>query len=279
MSQVTISSRGRRSLTAFFVVFIVVLYLPTTLLMIFSFNDATTQSWPPLGFTTHWFHDAYNDTELRKAFVNSLYVASICAVISTLIGLSVSLPLARRRFWFKGPVTALMLTPLVVPQIVLGVAILLLIRKGPRFDLFGFSPDDLLGLTAVIIGHCVLALPFVILLLLPRIAGIDRRLEEAAVDLGASSFLTFRRVMLPLIAPAIASSLMIAFVISFDEVVVASFVTSDEQTMPMFLYSSLKFPDKTARLLPVAFILIVISFALVMLATVLRVRGERRAVA
>ena len=278
---VAISRNGKRSLTGFFGLFLVVLYLPTALLMVFAFNDSTTQSWPPAGITTHWFSDAANDTALRASLVNSLKVACVVAVATTVIGLCVSYPLARRRFWMKPPVSALMLSPLVVPPVVLGVAILMLIRKGPNFSipLTGSHLQDLLGLTAVVIGHTVLALPFTVLLLMPRIASIDTRLEEAAHDLGASGMVTVRRVLLPLITPAIVSALLIAFVISIDEVVVASFVTESEQTLPMFLYASLKFPTKTAEVLPVAFLLVVASFLIALLATLIRVRGDRRVTA
>lgn len=278
---VTVSPNGKRSLTTFFGFFLVVLYLPTTLLMVFAFNDSTTQSWPPVGFTTHWFSDAANDSELLKSLVNSLKVGVVVAIATTVVGLCVSYPLARRKFWLRSPVSALMLSPLVVPPVVLGVAILMMIRKGPNIaiPLTGSHTQDLLGLTAVVIGHTVLALPFTILLLMPRISSIDRRLEEAAHDLGASGLVTFRRVMLPLITPAIFSALLIAFVISIDEVVVASFVTESEQTLPMFLYASLRFPDKTAVVLPIAFLLIVVSFAIAVLATVIRVRGDRRVTA
>jgi spermidine/putrescine transport system permease protein len=277
-SSVAISRNGTRSLTTFFGCFLVVLYLPTMLLMVFAFNDSTTQSWPPVGFTTHWFSDAANDSELIKSVVNSLKVGIIVAVAATAIGLAVSYPLARRKFWLRSPVSALMLSPLVVPAVVLGVAMLMMIRKGPviAIPLTGATTEDLLGLPAVVIGHTVLALPFTILLLMPRIASIDRSLEEAAHDLGASGLVTFRRVMLPLMTPAIISAFLIAFVISIDEVVVAGFVTEDEQTLPMFLYASLRFPAKTALVLPVAFLLIVASFALAILATVIRVRGDRR---
>lgn len=280
-STVAISRTGKRSLTGFFGLFLIVLYLPTALLMVFAFNDSTTQSWPPVGFTTHWFADAANDSELRASFINSIQVASVVAVVTTLIGLCVSYPLARRRFWMKAPVSALMLSPLVVPPVVLGVAILMMIRKGPNISipLTGSHTQDLLGLTAVVIGHTVLALPFTVLLLMPRISSIDKRLEEAAHDLGASGLVTVRRILLPLITPAIVSALLIAFVISIDEVVVASFVTESEQTLPMYLYASLRFPGKTALVLPVAFLLIVGSFTIALLATVIRVRGDRRVTA
>ena len=127
----------------------------------------------------------------------------------------------------------------------------------------------------MLIGHVIIALPFCVLLIMPRIASIDRRLEEAAYDLGASGLTTFRRVILPLIVPAILS-LLIAFVVSIDEVVVASFLTSDSVTYPIYLYSGLKFPEKTQTLIPIATVMIALSFPLAFAAEGLRRVGERR---
>ena len=123
----------------------------------------------------------------------------------------------------------------------------------------------------------MIALPFAVLILLPRISSIDKRLEEAAYDLGASGWQMFRRVMLPLIFPAILSAYLIAFVFSIDEVVIAAFIAGDQPTYPVYLYSGLKFPEKTQTLIPVATVMIVVSFALA-IAAVAREEHEPRAV-
>jgi spermidine/putrescine transport system permease protein len=166
----------------------------------------------------------------------------------------------------KSVISALILVPLVVPTVVLGVALLLLFQKG-------VIPIGL-GLASVMIGHVVIALPFAVLILLPRIASIDRRLEEAAYDLGASGIQMFRRVMLPLIVPSIMSAFLISFVFSIDEVVIASFIAGDQPTYPVYLYSGLKFPEKTQTLIPVATVMIVLSFALAIMAEVIFLRSS-----
>jgi spermidine/putrescine transport system permease protein len=194
-------------------------------------------------------------------------------VVATIIGVLVSYALARRRFRGKPVVSALVLLPLVVPTVVLGIALLILFRpQNPPIDFLAVP----LGLWAVLIGHVVFALPFCILLLLPRIASIDRRIEEAAFDLGASWFTTFRRIVLPLITPALISSLLIAFVISIDEVVIASFLVQDQVTYPVYLYSGLRISGQTSVLMPIATVMIVASFLLVIAAEVIRRVGERR---
>jgi spermidine/putrescine transport system permease protein len=135
-----------------------------------------------------------------------------------------------------------------------------------------------LGLTRIMFAHVVIAIPFAVLILLPRIASIDRRLEEAAYDLGATGLQTFRYVMLPLIVPSIISAFLISFVFSIDEVVIASFLSSDQVTYPVYLYSGLKFPEKTQTLIPVATVMIVISFVLAFGAEAIRRYGDRRLV-
>ena len=244
------------------------LYLPTILLIVFSFNDGTVAAFPLEGLTTEWYVRAFNSEPIREALWASIRVGLLSASIATLLALMASYPLARRKVRGKSVISALILVPLVVPTVVLGVALLLLFQKG-------VIPIGL-GLASVMIGHVVIALPFAVLILLPRIASIDRRLEEAAYDLGASGIQMFRRVMLPLIVPSIMSAFLISFVFSIDEVVIASFIAGDQPTYPVYLYSGLKFPEKTQTLIPVATVMIVLSFALAIMAEVIRRRGDRK---
>lgn len=267
---VVISPWGKWLLTVFFAVFLLVLYLPTVLLIVFSFNDGTVAAFPLEGLTTKYYGLASNSDEIRKALGASIWVGLGAAFIATLIALMASYPLARRNVRGKALISALMLVPLVVPTVVLGVALLILFQRGPG--------QIGLGLTRIMLAHVVIAIPFAVLILLPRIASIDRRLEEAAYDLGASGLQTFRRVMLPLIVPSIISAFLISFVFSIDEVVIASFLSSDQVTYPVYLYSGLKFPEKTQTLIPVATIMIVISFALAFGAEAIRRYGDRRLV-
>ncbi len=263
---VALSPTGKRLLKLFFYGFIVFLYAPTVVLIIFSFNDSTVAAFPLAGLTTKWYSGAWQEPTIREALLTSLKVAAAVAVVTTALGLLISYALARRTFRVKAFVSALLLVPLVVPTIVLGIALLILFKRGP-------VPVPL-GLIAVGIGHVVIALPFVVLLLMPRISAIDKRLEEAAWDLGASGATTFRRVILPLIMPSVLSSILIAFVVSIDEVVIASFLVQDQVTYPLYLWGSLKFAERTMLLIPVATVMIVISFAVVFLAEILRRRGE-----
>jgi spermidine/putrescine transport system permease protein len=265
------SRNGKRMLVLFFAGFLVFLYLPTILLIIFSFNASTVIAFPLSGFTTAFYEAAWQNPEIKGSLIASLKVAAGTAVVATALAVLVSYALARRSLRFKAAVSALLLLPLVVPTVVLGVSLLVLFRPSDPI-----VPIPL-GLWAVLIGHIVIALPFCVLLLLPRIASIDKRLEEAAHDLGASGLTTFRRVVLPLILPALLASLIVAFVLSIDEVVIASFLVQDQTTYPVYLYSGWRLSGQTSLLMPVATVMIVASTILILAAALISRYGERRA--
>src|SRR5262249_36731840 len=161
------------------------------ILLLFSFNDGSVPVFPISGLTTKWYSAAWHDDLLRDAFRRSLIVAVSTSAIATALGLLTAYPLARRRFRGRALVTAIV----VVPYVVVGIALLMLFRRGPI--------EVNLSLWTVLCGHVVISLPYTILILIPRIATIDVRLEEAAQDLGASTVQTLRRVVLPLVAPAL----------------------------------------------------------------------------
>lgn len=268
---VALSRRGKWALIAFFVAFLIFLYLPTLMLGIFSFNTSSTIAFPLEGLTFDWYRRAFENEDLRRSLVRSLWVAGSVAGIATTLGVLVSYALARRSFRGKSVISAVILLPLVVPTVVLGVALLVLFRPDA-----GVLPVPL-GLLAVLLGHVVVALPFAVLLVLPRIARIDRRLEEAAEDLGASWAQTFRRVVLPLIVPAVISSILVCFVVSIDEVVIASFVAQPQSpTLPLYIYSGLRLGGTIPLLMPVATAMIVFSSLLVLVSVLIRRVGERR---
>ncbi len=270
MSDVFLSRTGKWVLGIFFGLFLVFLYAPTIVLTVFSFNDSVVAALPFEGFTTRWYREAWNEQGVRDALVASLKVAAGTALIATGLGLLVSYAIARRRFAGRTAISAVVLIPLVVPTVVLGVALLVLFRPS------GAVIPIPLSLWAVLIGHIVIAIPFCVLILLPRIASIDPRLEEAAEDLGAGWFTTFRKIILPLVTPALISALLVAFVVSIDEVVIASFVVGDQVTLPVYLYSGLRFAERVMLLVPIATIMILVSFGLVLIAELVRRLGERR---
>jgi spermidine/putrescine transport system permease protein len=263
---VALSRNGKRTLRVFFALLIVFLYAPIAILLIFSFNNSELPTFPLSGFTLHWYHQFLTNADLRAAIETSALVAAFSSVGAVLLGVLASIALARRRFAGKAAVSALLLSPLVIPYVVFGISLLLFFHAAgiPR------------SILTVAIGHIVISLPYTILVLVPRLDQIDVALEEAAADLGASPLETFRLIVLPLILPAVVSAFLIAFTTSFDEYAVASFVVGTRVTFPIFLYSALRFPSQLPQVIAVAVVVMVISLVVVLSAEIGRRVVERR---
>src|SRR5207248_2900385 len=242
LMDVALSKSGTYMMRVFFAVVVAFLYAPIVILLIFSFNNSQVPSFPLSGFTLHWYHQFLTNSDLRGALQTSAIVAALSSIVAVALGILASIALARRTFIGKSPVTALLLSPLVIPYVVLGVSLLLL------FQTLGIQRSIL----TVMIGHVVLSLPYTILVFLPRLQQIDVSLEEAAYDLGASRLRTFRSIVFPLILPAVVSAYLIAFTSSFDEYAVASFVVGSRITFPIYLYSALRFPNQLPQVIAVA---------------------------
>jgi len=263
---VSLSRNGARLLRVFFALVVAFLYAPIVILLIFSFNNSDIPAFPLSGFTLHWYREFAANGDLRAALETSAIVATLSSLCAVALGVLASIALTRRRFRGKAAVSALLLSPLVIPYVVFGISLLLL------FHTLGIAN----GLLTVVIGHVVISLPYTILVLVPRLEQIDVSLEEAAYDLGASHFRTFRSIILPLILPAVVSALLIAFTTSFDEYAVASFVIGPRVTFPIYLYSALRFPSQLPQVIAVAVVVLVVSLVVVVGAEVGRRRAERR---
>ena len=266
MNDVALSRNGGRVLRGFFALVVVFLYAPIVILLIFSFNNSDVPAFPLSGFTLHWYHEFLVNGDLRAALETSAIIALLTSIGAVLLGILASLALARRRYRGKALVSALLLSPLVIPYVVFGISLLLL------FHTIGFSR----GIPTVVIGHVVITLPYTILVLVPRLEQIDASLEEAAFDLGASRLRTFRSIILPLILPAVLSAFLIAFTTSFDEYAVASFVVGPRSTFPIYLYSALRFPSQLPQVIAVAVVVLLVSLTIVVAAELGRRVAERR---
>jgi spermidine/putrescine transport system permease protein len=263
---VALSRSGAVLLRIFFAAVVVFLYLPIVILLIFSFNDSNLPTFPLSGFTLHWYHQFLTNPDLQGALETSAIIAALSSAGAVALGTLASVALVRRRFRGRGPVSALLLSPLVIPYVVFGISLLLL------FHTLGISRSIL----TVVIGHVVISLPYTILVLMPRLQQIDVSLEEAALDLGATRLKTFRHVTLPLILPAVVSAFLIAYTTSFDEYAVASFVVGSRQTFPIYLYSALRFPNNLPQVIAVAVVVIAVSLVVVVGAEIGRRIVERR---
>jgi spermidine/putrescine transport system permease protein len=261
-----ISPNGRRLLWVLFAALVVFLYAPILILVVFSFNDSEIVSFPWLGFTTRWYEQFVGEPALLAALRTSVLVALLTACVATALAIPASIALVHRDFRGRSFVAALVAAPLVIPLVVLGIALLIL------FSALGVP---LSPFTAAI-GHVVIALPFAVLTLVPRLERIPLALAEASRDLGASAITTFRRVTMPLLAPALVSAFLLSFTVSFDEVVIASFVAGDQATFPVYLYSQLRLPERLPMVIAVAVVVLVLSIIVVVLSEVLRIVSEKR---
>ncbi len=263
---VSTSKNGRRMMKVFFTLFLVFLYAPVLLLLIFSFNSGTSPSFPLQGFTFRWYRELLANHDLLGALATSAKVASGSSLVSVALGVLAAIVLVRRRFIAKPLVTSFLLTPLVIPYVVFGISLLILFQ----------ALHVPLSILTVIVGHVVLSLPYTILVLVPRLERIEASLEEAAKDLGASGWRTFRSITLPLILPAIVSAFMIAFTLSFDEYAVASFVIGRQVTYPIYLFSQLRFPTRLPQVIAVAVIVMTASLLVILATEISRRIAERR---
>jgi spermidine/putrescine transport system permease protein len=263
---VALSRNGRRLMRVFFALAVVFLYAPIAVLLLFSFNNSELPSFPLSGFTLHWYHEFLTNSDIQNALVTSAKVAALSSIGAVALGILASIALVRRAFLGKSPISALLLSPLVIPYVVFGISLLLL------YHTLGIS----LGILTIVVGHVVITLPYTILVLMPRLQQVDVALEEAAYDLFAGRLQTFRFVTFPLILPAVVSAFLIAFTTSFDEYAVASFVNGSTTTFPIYLISAFRSPHNLPQVIAVAVVVITISLLVVVAAEAWRRRAERR---
>jgi len=270
------TSRGALfSLRVFYALLVVFLYLPLLVLRVFSFNSGDV-AFPLQGFTTDWYHLFLANPSLIRSIERSAVVATVSSLIAVALGVLGSLALVRRRFVGKSAFAALVFSPLVIPYLVFGIALLVLFTAVDKFLTLTMGTYIGLGLHAVVIGHVVVSLPYAILTIMPLLERLSVSLEEAAADLGASRWDTFWRVTFPLLLPALVSAFLIAFTLSFDEYAIASFLAGPQPTWPVYLFAQLRVPSQLPELLAVSTIVLVVSVVLVVAAEVGRRASERR---
>jgi spermidine/putrescine transport system permease protein len=214
------------------------LYLPVLILIIFSFNNTRSVA-VFTGFSTEWYSSLAQNEELLDAARNSLLVGLITTVIATLIGTLTALAMERYRFKLRTTFDANLYLPIVIPEIVMGISLLLFFNQALfPFLQNAFGIRATTGLHTITISHIAFDIPFVYVIVRARLADFDRSLEEAAADLGADEWQTFKRVTLPLLMPGIIGGALMAFTLSLDDYLITVFTKGiREQTMPLYIYS------------------------------------------
>ena len=248
--------RAPLPLAVYYFALIAFLYLPIVILFLFSINANTTFSFPLKGLTFEWYQKLFEADAVLRAARNSLIVASGSSLAATILGTMVSILMMRYQFKSKNLLLALAALPLIVPYVVLGVALLLL---------FSVLHVDR-SLLTVGIAHTVVALPYTLLIIASRLAGFDASIEEAAMDLGADYPTTLRRIVLPLILPAMVSAWLTAFTVSFDEFALALFLAGTQPTFPVYLFSQLRFANRLPIMIALAVLLMMGTLTLVFIA-------------
>jgi spermidine/putrescine transport system permease protein len=208
---------------------VVYMLIPIAVIFLFSFNDpAGRYNFNWVGFTfSHW-SNAFGIPELNEALITSLKLALLATLISTAIGTLMALALVRHQFFGRRAANFLIVIPMATPEVVMGSALL------SFFLIFG-AP---LGFQTLLIAHVMFCISFVVIVVRSRLIGFDRRLEEAAQDLGANALQTFRLVTLPLIAPGIFGAAMLAFALSIDDFVISNFNSGTTVTFPLYIFGA-----------------------------------------
>jgi spermidine/putrescine transport system permease protein len=258
---------GGNWLGVYVVAYLVFLYLPVALIPLFSFNDSIQAAFPLQGFTLAWYGTLTGNSALSGALLSSLMVGVTAAAGATLCGTSIAYMEIYGRSPLAQAISAISRLPFLIPGVIVGISLLILV------NLSGLGPSRL----AIVLGHILVALPTTVLVMRGRFASIPRSMAEAALDLGASDWLTFRRVMLPLSAPAIGSAFMLAFLTSFDEFIVAFFLAGTEPTLPLYIWSQLRFPKSLPTVMALGTVILTVSIAIAGLAELLRRRGLSQA--
>jgi spermidine/putrescine transport system permease protein len=235
---------------------ILYLLLPIALIAVFSFNDPAGKfnyTWS--GFTFEHWTGAFSIPALNDALRTSLELAAVSTVISTILGTMIALALVRHEFFGRRAANLLIVVPMATPEVVIGAALL---------SLF-VSYNVALGFTTLLIAHIMFSISFVVIVVRSRLIGFDRRLEEAARDLGASTWTTFRTVTLPLISPGIIGGALLAFALSIDDFVISNFNSGQTETFPLYIFGAQQrgIPVEVYTLATILFVVTVVAMVFV----------------
>lgn len=233
------------------------LYLPLLVLAVYAFNESKLAAWPPTGLTLKWFGEAAANPSIQGAFINSLIAATFATLIALVLGTLAALAVQRREFFGKNTISFLFVLPIALPGVITGIAL------QSSFKLFGIS----LGLPTIVIAHATFCVVVAYNNVVARLRRLPRSAEEASADLGADALTTFRRITLPAIRTALMSGGLLAFALSFDEVIVTLFAAgAGTKTIPVWIFNAMQRPNELPVVNVVALVLVMLSIVPVWLA-------------
>ncbi len=236
----------------------VFLYAPLVVTAVFSFNNSDIQTLPFSGFTTVWYEDLANDVQMREALLYSFKVAALSVALAATLGTVLALILDRVAIRGKGVLSAAVVVPAVLPGMVLALSLLMMFRY------IGVSP----GFTTIVVGHMSFIAPIVMFLILSRLRQLDPSLEQASMDCGAGRLRTFWHVTLPSIRVTVIAACLLGFTLSFDEITVTFFLSGVQPTLPVHVWTLLRF-GFTPEVNAVFTLIAAVSLVLIVLAAVL----------
>ena len=245
---------------------LVFLYLPLVIIAIYAFNSGRLQSWPPQGFSLHWFQEALENRNVIRAVTNSLIAATVATAIALVLGTLASVAVHRYSFFGRQTISFLLVLPIALPGVVTGIAL--------RQSFILFDVD--FGLATVVVGHATFCVVVVYNNVIARLRRLPATPEEASADLGGDPWTTFRRVTGPRLGTALLAGALLSFALSFDEIIVTLFTAGPgTQTIPLFMYSAFQRTSELPVVNVLAFVLILASVIPVWLAQ--RIAGAETA--
>ncbi|MFP5342767.1 MAG: ABC transporter permease [Candidatus Limnocylindria bacterium] len=253
----TIGRGARIALAIVAVLILTFVYVPILLIVVYSFNSGTTPAWPPVGFTLDWWALALDNTGLQQAFLTSIAAALSATAIALVLGTLASIAVSRYDFFGRESISFIVVMPIALPGIVTGMAL------STTFAQIGFP----LGFMAIVIGHATFCIVIVYNNAVARLRRVSRSFEEASADLGADSWTTFRRVTFPAIRSALLAGALLAFALSFDEVIVTIFTAGGVKTLPIWIFQSFRLANQIPLVNVAGVVAILLSVLPVYLAT------------
>jgi len=238
------------------VVALLFLYIPLVIVVLYAFDDSIGQKWPIANFTTKYFSLAWRNTDLREALINSLLIASVATLLALLLGSAAAFAVHRHRFFGRNSLSLMLVLPITLPGIVTAIAL------SSSFNTFGIS----LGLLTIMIGHATFCIVVVYNNVIARLRRTPTSLVEASQDLGADGWQTFRYVTFPAIKTALVAGALLAFALSFDEIIVTNFVAGTQLTVPKFIYDNLRQPRNRPIVNVVAVVAMIVMIVPVVIA-------------
>ncbi len=233
------------------------IYVPIALIFVYSFNSGTTPAWPPVGFTLDWWALAIDNTGLQQAFLTSIAIALGATAVALALGTLASVAVSRYSFFGRETISFIVILPIALPGIVTGMAL------STSFAQVGFP----LGFFSIVVGHATFCIVILYNNAIARLRRVSRSLEEASADLGADSWTTFRYVTFPAVRSALAAGALLAFALSFDEVIVTIFTAGGVKTLPIWIFQSFRLANQVPLVNVAGVVAILLSVIPVYLAT------------